>query len=123
MRKFRVRVDGREYLVEVTEEGEVKGVSHEFREEVVQKREEKTEPEPKSDKKTSTGSVVAPIAGKILKVLKKEGDDVEEGEVLFILEAMKMENEIYAPKTGGLKKIYIKEGDSVEESQRLCDIA
>jgi len=119
MRKFRVMVDGREYLVEVTEEGEVQSA---VREEAVQKREEKTEPEPKPDKKTSTGSIVAPIAGKILKVLKKEGDAVEEGEVLFILEAMKMENEIYAPKTGGLKKIYVKEGDSVEESQRLCDI-
>jgi len=117
MRKFRVMVNGREYLVEVTEEGEVQSAMED-----VQKREEKTEPEPKPDKKTSTGSIVAPIAGKILKVLKKEGDTVEEGEVLFILEAMKMENEIYAPKTGAVKKIYVKEGDSVEESQRLCDM-
>ncbi len=117
MRKFRVKVDGKEYIVEVAEE-EAQSVTEEGAEvREVQRQAPATHTEAPSE-----GSVTAPIAGKILKTLIREGEHVEEGKVLFVLEAMKMENEIYAPKTGTVKKIYVKEGENVEESQPLCDI-
>lgn len=120
MRKFRVKVDGREYIVEVAEEG-AQGAAR-VTEEGAEVREEQRQAPTTHIDVPSGGNVTAPIAGKILKTLIKEGEHVEEGKVLFVLEAMKMENEIYAPKTGTVKKIYVKEGENVEESQPLCDI-
>ncbi len=120
MRKFRVKVDGKEYIVEVAEEG-AQSVTKVTEGETEVREEQKQAPATHIGA-PSEGNVTAPIAGKILKILTREGERVEEGKVLFVLEAMKMENEIYAPKTGTVKKIYVKEGENVEESQPLCDI-
>ncbi|MCK5592574.1 biotin/lipoyl-binding protein, partial [Candidatus Bathyarchaeota archaeon] len=56
------------------------------------------------------GAVVAPMAGKIIKVKVKEGDAVKAGDVICTLEAMKMENEITATRTGKVQKIHVTEG-------------
>jgi biotin carboxyl carrier protein len=61
--------------------------------------------------------IKAPMPGLILAVKKKEGDKVEPGDPLFILEAMKMENEIRAIKSGRVKKILVENGQSVEKNQ------
>ena len=68
------------------------------------------------------GVVAAPMPGKILRVLVKEGDSVRTGQGLVVLEAMKMENEIPAPKDGVVKRILVKEGDTVDTGQPLIEL-
>ena len=71
---------------------------------------------------TSQGSVqiVAPMPGKILGVKAKAGDSVTKGQVIAILEAMKMENEIVAPQDGTIASIDTSEGASVEAGTVLA---
>jgi len=73
-------------------------------------------------KTVGEGAVTAPMAGKIVSVKVKEGDSVKLGEVLCVLEAMKMENEITAPKTGLVQKVMIAEGMPVSEGTVLVVI-
>ena len=68
------------------------------------------------------GSVTAMMPGAILKLLVSEGDEVKEGDVVVVLEAMKMENEIHAHKSGRVSKVHISPGDSVENDQPLVEI-
>ncbi|ANF21782.1 pyruvate/oxaloacetate carboxyltransferase [Thermococcus piezophilus] len=68
------------------------------------------------------GVVTAPMPGKIIRILVKEGDEVKTGQGLLILEAMKMENEIPSPKDGVVKKILVKEGQTVDTGQALIEI-
>lgn len=65
------------------------------------------------------GGVAAQIAGRILGIRVKVGDTVAKGDVLLLLEAMKMENEIKSPTDGIVKDIPVKEGDRVSEGQVL----
>ena len=67
-------------------------------------------------------SVTAPMPGKILSIKVKEGDSVHSGDVLLVLEAMKMENDIVAPKDGTVVSINAKVGDSVESAQVLIGL-
>jgi oxaloacetate decarboxylase alpha subunit len=64
-------------------------------------------------------SVGAPLAGNIFRVLVHEGQRVKAGEVLVVLEAMKMETEIRAPQEGVIARVGVKEGDSVELGRAL----
>ncbi len=66
--------------------------------------------------------ITAPMPGLLLKILKKEGDEVSVGEPVAILEAMKMENEIRSHFNGKIAKIYIKEGESVEKGELILKI-
>jgi biotin carboxyl carrier protein len=63
--------------------------------------------------------VKAPMPGKILEVMVKVGDKVNEDDELLILEAMKMENPIYAPAGGTVKEIKVKANDSVDTDQLM----
>jgi biotin carboxyl carrier protein len=54
------------------------------------------------------------MPGKIIAILVAEGDAVEKGQGLVIVEAMKMENEVHSPITGAVKEIKVKPGDTVE---------
>ena len=65
------------------------------------------------------GAVTAPMTGKILSVMVKKGDQVKAGQILCVLEAMKMENEITAPKTGTVQEVYVSEDSSVSEGESL----
>ena len=67
-------------------------------------------------------NIKAPINGNIFKVNVKVGDTVTADTVLFILEAMKMENEIFAGTSGTVKSIAVKEGDAVEAGAALAVI-
>ncbi|MCD6177174.1 MAG: biotin/lipoyl-binding protein [Candidatus Cloacimonetes bacterium] len=71
---------------------------------------------------TSVGSVLAPIPGLVLRLLVKEGDKVNVGDTLLILEAMKMESEIASTATGTINKINVKEGVSVQEGEVLIEV-
>ena len=68
------------------------------------------------------GAVTAPMTGKIVSVKVKEGDEVKEGQVICVLEAMKMENEITAPRSGKVKEIRVSEGAAVNEGEVLLVI-
>ena len=65
------------------------------------------------------GAVTAPMTGKILSVMAKKGHEVKAGQVLCILEAMKMENEITTPEAGTVQEVYVSEGSPVSEGEAL----
>jgi len=65
------------------------------------------------------GAVTAPMTGKILSVMVKKEDKVKAGQILCVLEAMKMENEITAPKSGIVQEVHVSEGSSVSEGEVL----
>lgn len=67
-------------------------------------------------------AVNAPMPGTILEVKASVGDTVTEGQVLMVLEAMKMENDIVAPKAGKVSAISVKKGDSVNSGDALAYI-
>jgi biotin carboxyl carrier protein len=64
--------------------------------------------------------VVAPMPGKVVRVLAKQGDEVEAGQGLFVVEAMKMQNEIRSPKKGKLEKLSVTEGQVVNAGETLA---
>ena len=66
--------------------------------------------------------VVSPMPGNILKILVSQGQQVQEGQVVIVLEAMKMENEIVAPKTGAVAQILVTKGATVETGATLAVI-
>jgi len=68
------------------------------------------------------GALTAVMPGLILKILKKEGDTVEVGETVIILEAMKMQNDLQARTAGRITQMNVKQGDNVEMRQVLCII-
>lgn len=68
------------------------------------------------------GELNAPMPGKILEVLVNEGDEVELGDPVAILEAMKMENELKAPIKGVISSIAVKQGDSLEKDALILEI-
>jgi biotin carboxyl carrier protein len=68
-------------------------------------------------------AVKSPMPGNILKILVSQGQQVKEGDVLIILEAMKMENEIVATKSGSVAQILVTKGQVVETGSPLIVIA
>ena len=68
------------------------------------------------------GAVTAIMPGKIIRVLVAEGDEVAEGDVVCILEAMKMENELKAPQAGVVRALYVGPGQDVETGAVLAEI-
>jgi biotin carboxyl carrier protein len=68
------------------------------------------------------GVIKSPMPGKVVKLLVQEGDAVEVGAPLVVVEAMKMENELVAEKAGAVKKVHVSQGDAVEGGARLITI-
>ena len=67
-------------------------------------------------------SINAPMPGNILSVNVAAGDTVKKGQVLMVLEAMKMENEIMAPRDGKVTAVAVAKGAAVESGALLCTI-
>jgi biotin carboxyl carrier protein len=63
--------------------------------------------------------IKAPMPGMILKIKKSKGEEINHGEAVLILEAMKMENEIRSASKGIIKEIYVREGNAVEKGTKL----
>ncbi|HHT19049.1 MAG: sodium-extruding oxaloacetate decarboxylase subunit alpha [Euryarchaeota archaeon] len=68
------------------------------------------------------GGVNSTMQGMILKLKVNEGDKVKEGDVVAVLEAMKMENDVHAPESGVVQKIFVEEGDTVGTGETLMVI-
>jgi len=84
------------------------------------KQEEAVKPAPS----TGEGYVLkAPMPGSVLEVQVKEGDSVNDGDVLLVLEAMKMENELTASQPGTVSKILVKKGDAVNSGDPLIELS
>ena len=77
---------------------------------------------PKSTTAVPDSAIVAPLPGLILKINIKPGDSIKAGQVVLIMEAMKMENDIQALADGTVKSIAVKEGDSVNEGDVLVEL-
>ena len=82
----------------------------------------KAAPAPKASGSAGSVAVKAPMPGNILKVNCKVGDSISKGDVLVVLEAMKMENDICAPDDGVVASIEISQGNSVETDAVLVTL-
>lgn len=102
--QYLVEVDGDEFEVKVIPTGYV------------------TIEEAKKPEEPIEGAVESTMQGMIVKLKVKEGDIVEEGDVVAVIEAMKMENDIQAPHSGVVEKIYTQEGEKVEAGDVLMVI-
>ena len=108
----------------------VNGNVYEITLEVIDKSEVKTSapaapapaPAPAPAASAAGTSITAPMPGTILKVNVKNGDAVKKGDVLMVLEAMKMENEIMAPADGVVAGISVSDGTAVEAGAVLCTL-
>jgi len=141
MKKFKIKVNGQEYEVEVEEiKEDGSGVaavqegdsSPAIKEKAAQAKKLATtakneqQPAPKSATPKAgagaPGGVKAPMPGVINSVNVKTGDTVKTGDVLCILEAMKLENEIQADRDGTVTEIYISQGQNVNAGDVLMVI-
>lgn len=123
---FSVLLDNESYLIEATHaERKVRLVlnQHEYMVPVLNER-EKIEAEilGESEALTGAGEVRAPMPGLILKIEVKEGDVIQSGQPLIIMEAMKMENEIRSQTEGKIEKIFVKENQKIEKDNLLLKI-
>ncbi|EPR13348.1 biotin/lipoyl-containing protein [Ruminiclostridium papyrosolvens] len=122
MNKYIIKVNGTPYEVEVEEVGGGRPVA--------------AAPKPRASKPGQTaaaksaqpqagkaGDVAAPMPGTVLKVKVNLGDEVKKGQVLLILEAMKMENEIVAPADGKVTALTVEAGKSVTAGELMVSIA
>jgi glutaconyl-CoA/methylmalonyl-CoA decarboxylase subunit gamma len=119
-----VLVDGKEYAVELAHLGRkapapAEGVVR-FASPVP------TAPVPharRSPTAAGDGAITAPMPGSIYQMKTREGDTVQAGQVLLVMEAMKMENPINAPYHGTVTKVFVREGDNVGEGDLLVEVA
>lgn len=142
---YKVKVDGETFLVEIEEVGQKPSVKHiektredkappqetEIKEEKTKEIHEDKKPslsvpvdiingsENIVKEKTSGDFITSPLPGKIISVNVKAGQKIKKGDLLLVIEAMKMENEVFASHESSVKEIYVKAGDLVETNQKL----
>ncbi|MDF1643015.1 MAG: sodium-extruding oxaloacetate decarboxylase subunit alpha [Pseudomonadales bacterium] len=108
--RYSVRVNGKAYVVEVAEGGELGDITPAL-------------PELGAAATTTSGEpIAAPLAGNIFKILVSPGQQIREGDVIVVMEAMKMETEIRATRAGVVDLISVKEGDAVVVGQTLLSL-
>ena len=69
---------------------------------------------PEDEEADAEGALVAPMPGKVIRLVTAAGEAVERGDVIAVLEAMKMEHELTAPAAGTLAELRVSEGDQVD---------
>ena len=112
MKKYRVNVNGSLYEIEIEEMSAPATMSAPAAPAAA----------PVSAAPAGGQKVEAPMPGTILDIKVQAGQSVKKGDVLVILEAMKMENEIMAPCDGKVTGVNVRKGDSVETAALLCTI-
>jgi len=113
MKKYRVNVNGTSYEIEIELMSET---------EAAQAPVQATAPAAAPKASGEGEAVSAPMPGTILDVKVNVGDSVKKGQVLMILEAMKMENEIMAGTDGVVTSVGVTKGASVQTGDALCTI-
>ncbi|NVJ99965.1 MAG: sodium-extruding oxaloacetate decarboxylase subunit alpha [Oceanospirillaceae bacterium] len=108
---YTINVNGQNYVVQVTEGGDISAVAP------------AAAPTAAAPAAGAGEPVLAPLAGNIWKVQVSAGQAVQEGDVLVILEAMKMETEVRAAKAGTVVSVDVKEGDAVQVGDSLITLA
>ena len=114
---YSVSVNGQTYVVQVAEGGDVSNIQP-----TTQSAAAPTKTSETSTPVNKGEPLLAPLAGNIFKVDVSVGQKVAEGEVLIILEAMKMETEVKAPKAGTIRSIKVAEGNAVAVGDELLTI-
>ncbi|MDT0582877.1 sodium-extruding oxaloacetate decarboxylase subunit alpha [Brumicola blandensis] len=112
---YQVRVEGKVYDVEVAESGEVKHISSAA-------SASPSVSEAQSLPSGASTDVAAPLSGNIFKINVQEGATVNEGDVILILEAMKMETEVRSSVSGVVQQLLVKDGDAVQAGQTMMVI-
>ncbi|MHA1575148.1 MAG: biotin/lipoyl-containing protein [Alphaproteobacteria bacterium] len=116
IRKFKIKIDGREIEAEVEEIG----VEEKINKEIKVKSKQHLSSQPVISSPSGKG-IMSPMPGKIIKIKVSTGETVKKGDVVLILEAMKMEQEIKAPSDGAISQINVSEGDTVKKEQLLIN--
>ena len=127
MKKRKVKVDGEEYEVELEKQNglwnvTIEGKSFNIEIEGSSVGDTSVSKRKKANRGKKSGTISSTIPGKIVSISAKEGQMVSEGDVVMILEAMKMQNEIQAALSGTVTAINCKPGDSVEANSPLIII-
>lgn len=120
MKKFVIKVNNQSYEVEVEEIKSTPSVSANNKVAAAPKQPVAEKPAAKSN--GSGVEVTAPMPGNILNVSVKSGELVKRGQVLLVLEAMKMENEITAPHDGTINAVKVEKGQRVNVGELLVTL-
>jgi oxaloacetate decarboxylase alpha subunit len=110
---YSVRVDGKVYQVEVAESGALSNVKLAA---------EDFDAVPQKTAVSGNETLNAPLTGTVFKIKVRVGDQVNQGDVVIIMEAMKMETEVRAVSAGTITDIHIKEGDSVQTGEVMLSL-
>lgn len=112
---YDVSVDGKVYHVEVAASGELTDVQP-------AKAKQAASEKDTAEASASGQTIESPLSGNVFKVLVSEGDEIADGDVVMILEAMKMETEIRSAFDGTVSRVLAKEGDAVSSGQPLIEL-
>lgn len=110
---YTIKVNGQAYVVQINEGGDISHVESTSA----------SAPAPAAEPAGEGEPVTAPLSGNIWKIQVSPGQQVNEGDTLLILEAMKMETQIVASKSGTVSSISVKQGDAVKVGDLLANIA
>jgi biotin carboxyl carrier protein len=99
---YLVMIDGRQVMIELTDFRTALRHAHEGH--------------------SGSAQIRAPMPGKIIRVLLKEGDPVQPNQGILVMEAMKMQNEIKSPKSGTVKKVGVTAGSAVNSGDLLAEV-
>ena len=116
---YHIKLNGKVYEVEIEEVAPGQKVQTESKVETKQE----TKPQVQKTQATDGEPINAPMPGTITNILVNDGQNVRKGDVLAILEAMKMENEIVAPRDGVINNISVDKGQSVNHGEKLLEMA
>ncbi len=131
MQKLKFKINGKSYEAVVSEkEHNVASIELNGKAYIVEVEKEEAVASPliakpkRSKKSAAAETFVEPTVemGNAGSIKVQEGAKVNAGDVLIVLEAMKMENEILAPAAGTVKKLYVQEGKAVQQGEALVDL-
>jgi biotin carboxyl carrier protein len=122
-RKFRISVDGEIFIVELEELDIATDTTSEAQFETKSSESPIKAVTRNFSTQKNDGTILAPLPGVVSDIRVSRGDRIEEGAVLLVLEAMKMQNEIYAPKNGNVIEVFVEVGHQVGRGSPLMKIS
>ena len=128
MSKYRITLEGKTYEMEIelvpeeTSHQTMKNTYKEYKSGAKDPTVRIIDPSAQKVTTSHPGTVTSPMPGTVMKLNKAEGDEVRAGEIVLILEAMKMENEISAPVSGKIVKMNCSAGVTVAGGEVLFEI-